>query len=160
MDNTNLSLRKSTISDLEIFFLNQLDSEAGHMAAFTAKDPTDKEAYMTKYTDIINSDTAIMDTIIANEQIAGSIGCYEMGGETHITYWLGKEFWGQGIATKALTLLISTINHRPLYGSAAWDNIASQRVMQKCGFKFDRRDKGFANARGKEIEEVIFILTE
>jgi len=40
----------------------------------------------------------------------------------------------------------------------AKDNIASVRVLEKCGFVISGYDQGFANARGEEIEEVIMIL--
>ena len=40
----DLKLRPSTAEDIAIFFEYQLDEEANHMAAFTAKDPTDKQA--------------------------------------------------------------------------------------------------------------------
>src|ERR1700730_10727135 len=39
-------LRDVMSSDLPIFFEQQLDSDANHMAAFTAKDPTDRDAFM------------------------------------------------------------------------------------------------------------------
>jgi ribosomal-protein-alanine N-acetyltransferase len=44
-------------------------------------------------------------------------------------------------------------------GRTAFDNIGSQRVMEKCGFKKTGTDKGFANGRGKETEEFIYVLS-
>jgi L-amino acid N-acyltransferase YncA len=41
---------------------------------------------------------------------------------------------------------------------AAKDNVASLRVLEKCGFTVVGYEKGFANARGEEIEEVILEL--
>ena len=49
---------------------------------------------------------------------------------------------------------------RPIYGRAAKDNVASIRVMENCGFRISGYDKGFANARGEEIEEAILELPE
>ncbi|MGC5327931.1 GNAT family N-acetyltransferase [Brevibacillus sp. SYSU BS000544] len=46
----------------------------------------------------------------------------------------------------------------PLYARAVKDNMASIRVLQKCGFKITGTNKGFANARGEEVEEVILRL--
>ena len=48
----------------------------------------------------------------------------------------------------------------PLYARVAKDNAASIRVLDKCGFKLHDEDRGFANARGEEIEEYILILRE
>ena len=39
------------------------------------------------------------------------------------------------------------------------DNLASLRVLEKCGFVVIGREKGFANARGMEIEEVVLELS-
>ena len=79
-------------------------------------------------------------------------------GKPQVTYWLGKTFWGNGIATLALTEFLSTFNTRPLYASAAKDNAASIRVLEKCGFVIRGSGKAFAKARGTEIEEVFLEL--
>src|SRR5436309_759531 len=73
--------------------------------------------------------------------------------------WIGKEYWGMGLATQALSKFLSDIRVRPIYGRAAKDNVASIRVMEKCGFTISGSSKGFANARGKKIEEVILELS-
>lgn len=38
------------------------------------------------------------------------------------------------------------------------DNLASIRVLEKCGFERDDEDKGYSHARGKEVEEFILKL--
>lgn len=40
----------------------------------------------------------------------------------------------------------------------AKDNLASLRVLEKCGFAISGEQKGFANARGKDVEEYILEL--
>jgi ribosomal-protein-alanine N-acetyltransferase len=77
MQNTHLKLRRTEKSDLELFFQFQLDKEANYLAAFTAKDPTDKEAYFKKYTKHLNDPTINMQTILVDEMIAGSIAKFE-----------------------------------------------------------------------------------
>jgi RimJ/RimL family protein N-acetyltransferase len=62
------------------------------------------------------------------------------------------------VATKALAAFVGGLTARPLYARAAADNEASIRVLEKCGFVLIGRDRGFANARGAEIEEVVFEL--
>jgi RimJ/RimL family protein N-acetyltransferase len=69
-----------------------------------------------------------------------------------------KEYWRKGIATAALKAFLSIEKVRPIYGRAAFDNFGSIAVLEKCGFEKIGTDKGFANARGKEIEEIIFKL--
>jgi RimJ/RimL family protein N-acetyltransferase len=77
-----------------------------------------------------------------------------------VTYWIAREHWGKGIATKALGMFLrdARMQRRPLNASAARDNIASLRVLEQCGFVLIGYEKAFANARGKEIEEAMFVL--
>lgn len=128
------------------------------MAAFTSKDPTDKEAYFEKYTKHLNDPTINTQTILVDETIAGSIARFEMEGRTEITYWIDRNFWGKGIATTALKKFLIIENTRPVYGRVAFDNFGSQKVLEKCGFVKVGADKGFANARQAEIEEFIYRL--
>jgi RimJ/RimL family protein N-acetyltransferase len=49
---------------------------------------------------------------------------------------------------------------RPIYARVAKDNLGSRRVLEKCGFTVIGESKGFANARGQEIEELLLELRE
>ena len=151
-------LRKTTITDLEHFFIFQLDKESNYLAAFTSKDPTDKSAYLEKHTKFLNDRSIHSETVIVDNVIAGSIAKFEMEGKAEITYWMDRKFWGKGIATKALKDFLLIENARPLFGRVAFDNFASQKVLEKCGFVKIGIDKGFANARQAETEEFIYQL--
>jgi RimJ/RimL family protein N-acetyltransferase len=154
-------LRNVVDDDLPIFFEYQLDPEANYMAAFTAKDPTNQEAFMAHWRRILTDETTINQTILFNGQVAGSVSSYEEEGKPEVTYWLGKEYWGKGIATSALKEFLAQKNQiRPIYARVAKDNIGSRRVLEKCGFKIIGESKGFANARGQEIEEFLLELRE
>jgi RimJ/RimL family protein N-acetyltransferase len=156
---SDVLLRDVTEADLPIFFEQQRDPAANHMAAFTAKDPADREAFTAKWAKILGDDT-IKKAILVNGQVAGSVSSFvaPWSGELEVTYWLGREYWGRGIATKALTEFLGHLKARPVYARAAKDNIASIRVLAKCGFTISGHDKGFANARGEEVEEVVLRL--
>jgi len=154
-----LLLRDVLSDDLPIFFEQQLDQEANYMAAFTAKDPTDREAFMAHWHKILGNDTCIIKTILFNGQVAGSVSSYEEEGKPEVTYWLGREYWGKGIATWALKeLLAHHSQRRPMYARVSKDNLGSRRVLEKCGFTMISEAKGFANARGQEIEELLLEL--
>ncbi len=129
------------------------------MAAFTAKDPSDKSAYISKYSKFLDDPTINMQTIMIDNVIAGSIAKFEMEGEAGITYWIDKKFWGKGVATKALENFLVIENMRPIFGHVAFDNSGSQKVLEKCGFVKIGKDKGFANARQCETEEFIYKLS-
>lgn len=159
IDHIDIALRPTEISDLEKLFIFQLDSEANYLAAFTSKDPTAKTAYFQKYTKLLNDPAINNQTIMVNNIIAGSIAKFEMEGEAEITYWLDKKFWGKGVATAALKKFLTIETARPIFGRVAFDNFGSQKVLEKSGFIKVGTDKGFANARQTEIEELIYKLT-
>lgn len=155
-----INFRTTTISDLEYLFLFQLDPEAGYLAAFMPKDHSDRKVYMKKYEALLLNPTVNMQTILIDGNIVGSISKFVMEGDAEITYWIDKKYWGQGIATIALRHLLNIENTRPIFGRVAFDNFGSQKVLEKCGFVKIGTDKGFANARKTEIEEVIYKKTE
>ena len=156
-----LYLRDVVYDDLPVFFENQLDQEANYMAAFTAKDPTNQEAFTAHWHKILANETNIIRTIIFNEQIVGSVSSYEDEGKPEVTYWLGKEYWGKGVATRALKEFLANHNTiRPIYARVAKDNPGSRRILEKCGFTVVSESKGFANARGQEIEVLLLELGE
>ena len=98
--------------------------------------------------------------IMGDGQVAGSVLSYEESEKPEVSYWIGKEFWGKGIATWALSEFLARVNKvRPIYARSAKDNAGSLRVLEKCGFVITGEDKGFANARGQEVEEFILTLT-
>ena len=154
----DIVLRDVTDDDLPIFFEQQLDPDANYMAAFTSRDPTDRDAFMAHWARIRADETIINRTILCDGQVAGSVASFEDAGQLEVTYWLGREFWSKGIATKALAALLEYQTTRPIYARAAKDNAASLRVLQKCGFVITGEDKGYANARGEVIEEYLLTL--
>lgn len=156
--NLQIQFRPTELPDLEVFFHFQLDSKANYLAAFTAKDPTNKPAYLEKYAKHLADPSINMLTILVNNTIVGSIAKFVLEGDAEITYWIDRDYWGKGIATAALLYLLSIETTRPIFGRVAFDNIGSRRVLEKCGFNMIGTDKGFANARQAEIEELIFKL--
>ena len=153
-----VALREVRDSDLPTLFTQQLDPEANRMAAFTARDPADRAAFDAHWAKIRADVTIIPRVILYDGQVAGNIAYFMMFGQPHIGYWLGREFWGQGIATRALAAFLALLPARPLYARAAKDNLGSLRVLEKCGFVRTGVEKSFALARGEEIEEVILFL--
>jgi RimJ/RimL family protein N-acetyltransferase len=153
-----VTLRDILESDLDTFFAQQQDPGANYMAAFTAEHPADENAFTIKWAKILGDDTFVKRTILYGSYIAGHITRFEQHGKPEITYWLGREFWGQGIASRALELFLELVQDRPLYARTAKDNIASLRVLQKNGFIISGEAKGYANARGEEIEEYLLTL--
>lgn len=76
---------------------------------------------------------------------AGGIG-YSRRGDVErlaaeIGYWLGRPYWGRGIATAALATLVPRIFETTdlvrLDALVFATNPASSRVLEKCGFAFE-----------------------
>ncbi len=156
----DLLLRDVAEDDLPIFFEQQLDPDANYMAAFTATDPTNREAFTGHWNRILADATVIIRTLVVDGQVVGYVLSYEQSGKPEVSYWIGKEYWGQGIATQALRAFLAQANRtRPIYARVAKDNAGSLRVLEKCGFTIAGQARGFANARGEEIEEWLLELT-
>jgi RimJ/RimL family protein N-acetyltransferase len=124
-------LRDVIESDLPIFFEHQSDPEATAMADFPARD---REAFDAHWERVLGDETLTSKTIVFEGQVVGNVGSWEQDGRRLVGYWLGREFWGKGLATKALAELIDELDRRPLYAYVAKTNVSSIRVLEKCGF--------------------------
>jgi ribosomal-protein-alanine N-acetyltransferase len=153
-----LTLKQTTPDHLEHLFRFQLDEEGGYLAAFMPQNHADKTAYLAKMTPLLSNPTVNTRTIYLGDTIVGSVAKFEMEGEAEITYWTDRQHWGNGITTRALQQFLAIEHTRPLHARVAFDNYGSQRVLEKCGFLKVGTDKGFASARGMEIEEFVYRL--
>jgi RimJ/RimL family protein N-acetyltransferase len=154
------TLREVHDEDLAVLFEQWADPVAAHMAAFTAPDHMDWDAFERRWSRLRADETVINRAIVADGELAGTIGSWGDPAEREITYWLGRSYWGRGIATVALTAFLAVDPTRPLRARVASDNVASRRVLEKCGFRVIATDRGFAEARAAEIEELVLRLGE
>ncbi len=129
---TLVSMRDVIESDLETFFLDQLDPEATRMAAFPSRD---RDAFTSHWTRILGDESVAKNTILFAGDVAGNIVSWEQDGRREVGYWVGRSYWGRGIATEALSRFLREIHERPLHAYVAKHNIGSIRVLRKCGFR-------------------------
>jgi RimJ/RimL family protein N-acetyltransferase len=148
-------LRNVMDEDLPILFEQQWDPAANEMAAFTARD---WDAFKAHWTKILGDEAVTARTIVFEEHVAGNILSFEWSGHREVGYWIGREFWGRGLATQALSRFLGIEKQRPLYAHTAKDNVASIRVLEKCGFTVTGHDRSFSEQRGEEIEGAILEL--
>ncbi|NEA66055.1 GNAT family N-acetyltransferase [Streptomyces sp. SID12488] len=151
-------LREIHDSDLPVFFRLTNDPESLRMAAFTAADPTDRDAFDAHWERIRAAPDVLNRTVLVDGDVVGSAAVYGEPGDREVTYWIDRAYWGRGIATAALRALVAEAAERPLHARAAADNAGSLRVLEKCGFRVSGHDRGFAQARGAEIDEVLLTL--
>src|SRR6266487_3966847 len=131
-------LRDVHPDDLPALFEYQREPAGVQMAVFP---PRDWDAFLDHWTHNVLGDPANIAKIVeVDGEVAGFINSFERGGERLVGYWLGSRFWGRGIATRALELLLSCETTRPLLAHVAKTNVASIRVLEKCGFMKNREE--------------------
>src|SRR2546423_881225 len=151
-------LREGRDEDLAGIFKQWADPVAAHMAAFTAPEHMDRDAFERRWSRLRADETVINRVIVVDGEVAGTIGSWGDPDAREVTYWIGRSYWGKGIATGALNAFLAVDASRPLHARIAYDNVASQRVLEKCGFHFIATERGFAQARSAEIEEQVLRL--
>ena len=150
-----IRLRDVIADDLPIFFQHQIDLDAVHMAAHP---PRDMEAFQAHWMELLSRETVIKKTILFDGLVVGYIISFVYFGVREVGYWIGKEYWSQGITTQALLEFLDQVPLRPLHASAAKHNRGSVRVLEKCGFRLVGEDKEFSNVGGNPVEGFVFEL--
>ncbi len=151
-------LREVQDEDLDVLFEQWADPVAARMAAFTGPDHIDRQAFERRVSRLRADETVLHRAVVVDGEVVGTIGSWGRPGEREVTYWIGRSHWGQGIATSALDAFLTVDPSRPLHGRVAADNVASHRVLEKCGFRVVGTDRGFAAARAAEIDELVLRL--
>jgi RimJ/RimL family protein N-acetyltransferase len=134
----DVRLRNVEPDDLPIFYEQQLDVDATRMAAFPPRGRAAFDAHWA--TNILGNPSAITQTILLDGQVAGNIGSWLQDGVRFVGYWIGKEHWGKGVATRALAAFLHRVTERPLHAHVATHNAASIRVLEKSGFRLEREE--------------------
>ena len=147
----DLVLRDVTEADLPVLFEHQREPEANEMAAFP---PRDWDAFVAHWGKIAADDTCVAKAIVHEGCVAGQVGSFDRSGHREVGYWIGREHWGKGIATKALAAFLEHDRTRPLQARVVKHNIASVRVLEKCGFTVVGEEAG-----DDGVEELVFELS-
>ena len=147
----HILLRDVHTDDLETLFEYQREPAAIQMAAFPGRD---REAFMLHWMQNVLGGPAVIAKIIeVDGQVAGFITSFQRDSERQVGYWLGSRFWGRGIATQGLEQILHSDSSRPLYAHVAKTNIASTRVLEKCGFSVCREE-----VAADGVEEIVLRL--
>lgn len=128
-----VTLRTSVPADVETFFAHQAEPEGVRRANFPARE---RAAYFKHWDDKI---FAVPQnhawTVLVDGRIAGNVVSWPQDGERMVGYWLGEEFWGRGIGTAAVRLFLEEETERPLHADVHAGNVASIRLLERCGFR-------------------------
>ena len=153
-----LVLREIEDRDIGVLFEHSQDREAIRMAAFTSPAADDRTSFERRWARLRSDPSTTNRIIEIDGRVVGHIASFDLEGQREITYWIGREDWGRGIATRALQDFLQLEATRPLRAAAASDNAASIRVLTKCGFHIVGEGRGFAHGRNEETDEVVLRL--
>lgn len=111
-----------------------------------------------------NPQETLQYAILVDDRFAGCIGIekesdvYRLNGE--LGYWLGRSYWGQGIATKAVELMVdeafTKLDIHRIHAEVFEPNKASQRVLEKNDFVKEGHYHGNIIKYGQIIDSVIY----
>lgn len=156
-----IEVRDAKLSDVPAFYVMHADPEANRRGAFV---PRKKSDFFKHWTKVIRNRLILKKTVLHNGKVAGYVVSFYRTGtgkpkRREIGYWIAREYWGKGLASEGLRLLLEDHNTRPLYARVAKTNPASLRVAEKCGFKIVR-EAAYKNEAGKDVEEFILKLSK
>ena len=142
-------LRAVQEDDLPMLFEHQNDPDAAAMAGFPTRE---HPAFMAHWQKILQDPTCVARAIVVNDEVVGNIGSFVQDGQREVGYWIGRAFWGNGIATAALRTFLADVERGTLHAYAVKQNIGSLRVLQKCGFTIvGEDDEGFMLERSSSM---------
>lgn len=132
-------LRDVRGDDLPTLFEHQMDPEANRMANFDARD---RDAFMAHWAKILVDETVVAKSVVHRDAVAGDVVSWTHDDERDVGYWIGRDHWGKGVATAALSAFLEELETRPLYAHVAAHNVGSIRVLEKCGFEVSEAPAG------------------
>jgi RimJ/RimL family protein N-acetyltransferase len=127
-----MKLRELTDEDLDALYAHQADQVSYELAAVPTRD---RPAFDAHWARIREDPGTLIRVIDVDGAVAGHVLSFVLRGERVIGYWIGREFWGRGIATEALTQMLAIETRRPLRAHVFPPNRASARVLVKNGFR-------------------------
>jgi hypothetical protein len=97
-----LVLREVEDRDLSVLFEHSTDRDAIRMAAFTSPDPDDRSSFDRRWARLKSDDSTTNRVVEIDGRVVGHIASFDLEGHREVTYWIGREDWGRGLATRAL----------------------------------------------------------
>lgn len=140
-DDDRPTIREVVDSDVPFFYEFQSDPESAAMATFT---PRPLDAVEERWRSIMADDQVTARTILVAGEVAGCVMAWTaQDGQREVGYWLGRQFWGRGVATASLADFVAIEPHRPLQARVSPRNFGSARVLEKNGFAYEGQADGF-----------------
>jgi RimJ/RimL family protein N-acetyltransferase len=110
-----------------------------------------------------------LNTILAitiDQEAVGGIGLHPQTDiyrkNAELGYWLGEPFWGQGIMSAAVPEMLAfgfaNLDIVRIYARPFGSNLASQRVLEKAGFRLEARMDKVLVKNGRFEDELIYAV--
>ncbi|WP_173067578.1 GNAT family N-acetyltransferase [Phytohabitans houttuyneae] len=146
----DVRLRDVEHADLEVFLAQEHDPEAAARSKFP---PRPRERFMAHWeTKVLGDPTVHVRAVTVDGALAGSVVAWWDGERRFVGYWLGRQWWGRGVGTRALRLFLEREAARPLYADPVATNTGSVRLLEKCGFVAEE------TVRHGDNEHVVLVL--
>jgi len=153
-----VTLREVIDDDIVVFFEQQRDPSVHDMVPFLDRDPDDEAGFRARWQRMRLDPKVRPATVLFEGRVAGYLMSFERDGAREVGYWYGRAYWGRGIATHALAAFLRAESARPLQARAVADNLASRRVLEKCGFTQRAIEHNYAPRRGAAVDEALLEL--
>lgn len=104
--------------------------------------------------------------ISINGEASGAIGIHPQTDvfrkNAELGYWLAQPFWGHGIMTRAVMQMVDYgFRHRDIdriFARPFGTNIASQKVLEKAGFRLEARYEKTIVKNGEYLDELVYAV--
>lgn len=130
--------------------------EDGEVSKTTSNIPhpyTQKDAENWISRSLCDSASRFPFAIEVNHELVGCVSHWAEGSATEIGYWVGRNYQGKGICTKAVQLLIKEPSFplaNKIIAKVMLGNIASEKLLMKLGF--NHTENGFISRKGNRVE--------
>lgn len=155
-----VTLRRTAAGDVRVLHGLEVDVFSNEMAGTKPRDWATFEARWAEIlADVDGGVTGVTPrVIVVDGVVVGAVNIAPHDGADSIGYWIGREHWGRGIATRAVALMLREFTRRPLIATTAGHNAASVRVLEKNGFVVVSRRMTPETARTVARETVTLVL--
>ncbi|MBL9002113.1 MAG: GNAT family N-acetyltransferase [Phycisphaerae bacterium] len=150
-------LRPVCPTDVDALYAMQCDPEANRMAGTK---PRGESAFRELWSKSLADPDGLHRVIMHDGAVVGGISCFEMDSRVMVGYWIARSHWGRGLATRALAAFLELTRRRPLHAYAAVTNVASIRVLERCGFRRNGTFMGHETDRYTAGEVAMLVLDE
>lgn len=123
----------------------------------------DAKQYITMAT---KDDPIRIFAIEVQGKAVGSIGIHPQTDvnrkNAELGYWLGEKYWGRGIITGAVKMMVDfgfkTFDITRIFARPFGTNTASQKVLEKAGFKLEAKIEKGLFKNGEFVDELIYAV--